>query len=115
MTIVSGDGQGVAGLSMVERYPGPTFVKNVKIEGFDYGIDLAQKITAVTFEHITLNGFRAAGIRNHDLLVAIRHLTTHGNGPAIVNNGSRGMITLLDSHFIGDGNTPNAIENASFM
>jgi hypothetical protein len=115
VTVRSGDGQGRAGLAMLWQWPGPSLVKNLRVEGFDYGIDLAQTQTAVTLEHVSLVGFRSAGIRNDDLILAIRDLATDGGGPAILNSGDRGLITLLDGHFTGDGGAANAVENHGFL
>jgi Pectate lyase superfamily protein len=42
VTIRSGDGAGKAGLAMIRPWPGPALIKNLYVEGFDYGIQVKQ-------------------------------------------------------------------------
>ena len=45
VTIRSGDGSGQAGLGLVRTWPGPLLAKNLRVEGFDYGIQSRTTLT----------------------------------------------------------------------
>ena len=103
VTIRSGDpeGRGTVGLDLTRTEPGPGLIKNVLIEGFDYGIDALPGPFSMTFEHITLKGQRIAGIRNKWHTLAIRRLESVNKVPAILTTDRGGMITLLESSLTG--------------
>ena len=108
--IVSYD-QGYIGLALIRNYPGPDLIKNVIIEGFDYGIksEIAQTIT--TFEHITLQNQKIAGIHNIRHILAIRDLQSENSVPAIIQEGAtEGFITLVDGKLQGSS-SQSAIDN----
>ena len=109
--IRSGDGQGIAGLWMARRWPGPCFIKNVAIEGFNYGIRIGHAQYSVTFERLTLTNQKVAGIRNDDNVLTIHDLVSANSVPVIQNMASRGQITLLDGSFTGGSPAVSAIEN----
>lgn len=103
VTIRSGDGSGVAGLSMLRPWPGPALIKNVRIEGFDYGVHLTHREYSMTLEHITLERQNKAGIHNTSNILAVRKLTSRNRVPAVIATGAEAMVTLLDSSLTGDG------------
>src|ERR1700692_461700 len=51
-------GSGSVGINMKRFGPGPHYVKNVQVAGFDVGIDVAQPEYTVTLEHIRVDGSR---------------------------------------------------------
>jgi hypothetical protein len=97
VTIRSGDGEGVSGISMLRPWPGPSLIKNTLVEGFDFGVHITHREYSMTFEHLTLRDQKKAGIRNTSNILAIRKLTTRGPAPALVSDGVESMICLLDS------------------
>jgi len=103
VTIRSSDpeGTGAVGLDLTRTEPGPGLVKNVLIEGFDYGMDALPGPFSMTFEHITLKGQRVAGIRNKWHTLTIRRLESLNKAPAIVTTDRGGMITLIESNLAG--------------
>jgi len=113
VTIRSGDGQGARGLSMARKYPGPGLIKNVSIEGFNYGIYVSNRQTSMTFENITLHNQIVAGIYNKDNIVSIRGLNSINSVPVIQNPGLYGLITVLDGEFSGGSPSECAIENSN--
>jgi hypothetical protein len=121
VTIQSGDGQGLRGLSLMRVWQGPCLVKNVSISGFNYGIDVNESISSVTFEHITLSNQKVIGLRNQDNVVTVRNLKSTNNVPVIQNldnrngYGRRGLVTVLDGNFTGTSgaSTKTAIVNES--
>lgn len=97
----SGDGRGVAGVSMRRRIPGPGFIKNVEVRGFDVGIDVGDLQYGVTLERVTVGGQRIAGIRTDKNLLHIRRLESGNAVPAILVTGLEGGLTLVDSRLAG--------------
>jgi len=97
--IVSYD-QGYIGLALNRFYQGPALIKNVLIEGFDYGIKNEMHQNIVTFEHITLRNQKIAGIHNIKNLLAIRDLQSENSVPTIIQE-AEGFFTLVDATLKG--------------
>lgn len=108
--IKSSDGQGAVGLDMTREWPGPLLVRDVEINGFAVGIDIAHREYGPTFEDITLSGMTVAGIRNTDNILAIRRLQTNLNVPAILATGGQSSIILIDSTLSGGSSSFSAVE-----
>ncbi|HPD17867.1 MAG TPA: glycoside hydrolase family 55 protein [Planctomycetota bacterium] len=116
VTIRSSDpeGKGAVGLDLTRTEPGPGLIKNVLIEGFDYGIDALPGPFSMTFEHITLRGQRVAGIRNKWHTLTIRRLESLNKVPAILATDRGGMIALLESSLAG-GDGDAAVVNQGIL
>ena len=117
VTIKTRDAQrrGKIGLKMDVKLGGIGYVKNVRVEGFDYGIRVAIYITDYIFEDIELEGQRVAGLVNQDKPMQIRRLTSRNAVPAIINTEvidpatpGVGSIVVVDSRleYTGDPNLP---------
>jgi len=107
VTIRSGDGAGVAGLSMMRRYPGCCLIQHLTVKGFDRGILTRDSDSySITFEHITLRGQKVAGIDN-GMTIHIRGLNSENTVPAVVN---RGPLLLIEANLTG-GKQGAAIRN----
>ncbi|MBW4619821.1 MAG: glycoside hydrolase family 55 protein [Cyanosarcina radialis HA8281-LM2] len=119
VTIRSGDGAGTTGLRMSRGWPGPCLIKNVKVVGFDIGIESVSPEYSITFEHIELENQRVLGIRNQWNILNIRGLTSRNRVPVIKNDNTtsigsrdnRGLIVLVDANFSGGDSTNVAIDN----
>jgi hypothetical protein len=111
VTIRSSDPQkrGKAGLALVTNWPGPALFRNVRIEGFDYGIWSTIGQYSQALEHIALEGQRVAGIFNQRQMLSIRGLTSR-NAVPVLQQDERGLTALVDGDFAG-GDAPAAIEN----
>ncbi|NMG21686.1 DUF4347 domain-containing protein [Brasilonema bromeliae] len=112
VTIKSEDGKGVAGLAMDRAWPGPCLIKNVQIEGFDYGITLSYSEYGPTFENITLKNQGIAGIRNENGALTIRGLNSTNSVPVVKGTSWAGMVTLLDANLQGGAPNVSAIDTA---
>ncbi|MBW4634280.1 MAG: DUF4347 domain-containing protein [Iphinoe sp. HA4291-MV1] len=110
--IKSEDGKGVTGLDMQRGWPGPCLIKDVQIEGFDYGIQLSYSEYGPTFENITLKNQRVAGIRNVHGVLTIRGLNSTNSVPVIQGTSSAGMVTLIDANLQAGASNFSAIETA---
>ncbi len=116
VTIRSSDGQGRAGLAMDKAWPGPSMIKNVRVIGFDYGIFAIGPEYSLTFEHITLENQKVAGINNIWNLLSIRGLTSRNAVPVIKSgasdnpNDGRSYTLVIDGNFTGGSADKAAIE-----
>ncbi|MDJ1484997.1 glycosyl hydrolase family 28-related protein [Cytophagaceae bacterium YF14B1] len=128
VTIVSGDGEGVAGILLKRQGAGPCLFKNVTIRGFDYGIDVYGSEYSQTYEYITLKDQKKASIRNTSNVLSLRKIRSENkNAVPVILNARRkdlksakrpdnyGLITLLDAEFVKNGEpaTISAIVNES--
>jgi hypothetical protein len=101
VTLKAPAGSGTIGLSMTRKWPGPTLVANLSIEGFTIGLATAQTEYGLTFDHLTLRGQGQAAIRNEQNSLAIRDLVVEGANPVILNTGDKGFLALEGGHLAG--------------
>jgi hypothetical protein len=94
VTIRAPDGSGATGLSMTRKWPGPTLVQNLTIQGFNRGIETAQTEYGLTFDHIRLVGQKISAIHNNQNALAMRDVEITGVGPLITNDGEKGFIAI---------------------
>ncbi len=101
VTIVSEDGEGVAGLDLAHRdMNGPLLVRNLAVKGFATGVLAGHVVNSQTFEFLTLAGQTKVGFNNGGQCVAVRGLSYEGPATAIKNNG---LMALLEAKLIGNG------------
>jgi len=111
---------GAVGLNMTRGWTGPCLMKNVLIDGFNYGIKSAQTEYSVTFENLLLANQLVAGISNTDNVLSIRNLLSVNKVPAIQNFGSSsssvtGLITLIGAVLSGGTRDSSAIQNSQTL
>lgn len=119
VTVRSGDGNGVSGLKMSRGWPGPCFIKNVKIVGFNLGIDTISSEYSITFEGLTLVDQKVAGIRNMWNILSIRKLVSynrvpvikHENTTAAYSRDTRNLTVLIDAKLNAGSYENVAIDN----
>jgi len=104
VNVISPDGSGYCGIAMERSWPGPGLLKQVKVDGFQYGIRVGGCEYSMTFEDITLSNQSKAGITNACNTICIRHLNSTNTVPAIKNGSAR--VIILDSQLDG-GNSDN--------
>lgn len=102
---------GAIGLNMQRYAAGPCLMKNVVINGFDYGMKIANNEYSITFEDLYLLHHKMYGIYNANNVLEIRHLVSQNSVPAIVNKQDPGLITLLDSFLLDGDSKSAAIDN----
>ena len=111
VTITSGDGKGKVGIDMSRAWPGPLLIKDVRINGFDYGIYTKHAEYGPTFENITLANQKVAGIYNEGNTLAIRNMQSTNSVPAIISTKNWSSLIVLDSRFTGGTSDVSAIES----
>jgi hypothetical protein len=113
VSIKSEDGQGTTGLSMIRQWPGPSLIKNVAIEGFDYGIHTRHPEYGIVFEYIELKNQNIVGILNEGNTLAIRAIESLNSVP-VINNQS-GLVITLEGEFQGGAANSRAILNKGYL
>lgn len=109
-------GQGKYGLNLSRSWPGPNLIKDVSIDGFDYGIaSLNHYQYGITFEHIGLTNQKVAGIINQNNILSIRGLTSVNSVPVIQNTAKYGFVTVLDGNFSGGSSAVSAVDNTGTL
>ena len=76
-------------------------VKDLSVIGFDYGVKACDVLRPVSCENIRLDGQKVTGFLASDSNVSVWKLHTHTKVPPFRAEGSRSMITLLDSELLG--------------
>lgn len=111
VTVRANSSFGITGISMKRYGPGPCLLKNVTVQGFDYGIDVDEQDYGVTMEHISLSGQRQAGIRNSSNALFIRDLNSSNSKSAVRNESNIGLIVLDKASLTGGSSSLPAIDN----
>lgn len=111
LTIRSDDGAGLTGLDLAPKTGGAGLIKNVRIKGFDNGIESSGAEATMTLEQIALEGQRVTGIKNTEGILAIRALTSMNKVPALISLGAGSMVALLDSSLKGGTKDAVAIQS----
>jgi hypothetical protein len=94
------EARGAIGLGMLENWPGPSFVKNVTVNGFDYGVKLLGQQYGVFFQTLKLHDQRVVGFYDENYAV-IRNLISRNRNPVPVfesaNSGTQ-RSTIVDAN-----------------
>ncbi len=108
-------GSGSVGFDLTRHEPGPGLIRDVIIEGFDYGVFSVQTCFSMTFENILFKGQRKAAIRNNTQTLFLRRIRSENNCPAIIfaDQTPFGGVCVIDSEFIGTG--PEAAKTAAIV
>lgn len=102
---------GAIGLALLRYATGPCLLKNVVVDGFDFGIKVANNEYSVTFEDLTLQNQKRYGILNASNVLSIRHLFSTNSVPAILNSNAAGLVTLVGAILQGGFPQSPAIQN----
>jgi len=109
VTVRSSDPQkaGAIGLDLTQSQNGPAFIKNVTVEGFDYGVAVHNTFSLV-LEHIAVSDQRKAGFRNENGRVTVRDFRSR-NSVTALENIKHGQLTLIGAELTGGAPTAAAI------
>jgi hypothetical protein len=102
---------GAIGLALLRYASGPCLIKNVVINGFDYGIRVSNNEYSLTFEDLTLLNQKRYGIFNASNVLSIRHLFSTNSVLAVLNENSAGLVTLIGAILRGGSSQSSAIQN----
>ncbi|HEV3121170.1 MAG TPA: glycosyl hydrolase family 28-related protein, partial [Isosphaeraceae bacterium] len=102
VVIRAADGKGHVGLDMsFSPTNGSSFVKNLRVVGFDFGIRVAHLETSVTFEQLRLDQQSRFGLVNEGACVSMSGIESHSASTAILNSGPLGHMVLLGARLFG--------------
>lgn len=114
VTLRAAPGSGAVGLSMVRKWPGPTLIQRLTIDGFATGITTAQTEYGLTFDHIVLRDQTQAAIANSQNALTIHDMRITGDNPVIINSGDKGFI-VIDGGSATAGSVPALFRNDGFV
>ncbi len=103
--------RGYIGLKIDRNLVGMGIVRNVSVDGFDYGIRTGHYHASFVFEDVTVTNQRVAGLWNFQKPISLRRFTSHNAVPALLNTDPAGQIVVIDSTFTGGDGAASAIEN----
>lgn len=109
------EGRGAIGLKVHRGLAGIGLIRDVRVEGFDYGMWFHQWKIGYVLEDVELVGQRRAGLFNSQKLITVHRLHSTNAVPAIVNADRAGMVVCIDSRLVGDGSGGVAIENEGYL
>jgi len=104
------DKAGYCGLQL-KSWPGPGLIKYVTIDGFDYGIKVTDDQYSMTFEYINIKNVNNTAFENISNTCSVRKLFIENAPKGVVNKGTQGMMSLIDSEIQGSGE--NAVQCTS--
>ena len=115
VAINSGDGAGVAGLSMTRYATGPCLFQDIAIDGFSYGVTVTNLEYSMTFNRLNLSDQQVVGMQVNDNVVTVEGLTSANTVPA-VRIGSRynkpiALVTIINGTLLGGSPAWSAITN----
>ncbi len=113
VAIKSEDGKGKTGLSMIRQWPGPSLIKYLTVEGFDYGIHTRHPEYGLVLEHIELKNQNITGIVNESNTLAIRAINSVNSVPVIDNKD--GLVIVIEGNFQGKVSNLAAIVNQGYL
>jgi len=107
---------GYAGIDMMHaKIPGPAYLNNITVDGFDYGIVLDNQNYGTTMENVEIYNTAKAGIYNKQHITSINKLKVQSSkGKGVINDHSDGVLTLLNSDFSTEGND-TVIHNKGYI
>lgn len=94
VTLQAPPSSGLTGISMLRKWPGPTLMQDISIQGFDTGVAVGQSAYGITLERVLLSGQRSVGVSNNHNMLAIRVLRTRDVPTPILNLANDGLIVL---------------------
>jgi hypothetical protein len=102
---------GWCGILMERSWPGPALVRNVRIEGFDFGVRMAKAQYSMTFENVEFSSQRTAAIENHDNALFLHEVRSQNAVPFLRSNGKAALVVLADAELTGGAPETTAIQS----
>jgi Pectate lyase superfamily protein len=102
---------GLVGVDMYRGLTGPALLKDITVEGFEYGMRVGGTVRQLTFSEIYLKNQRRYGIYNDNNVLAIEDLVSENKVPALHNRANWGFFTLINATLTGGAAEANALEN----
>lgn len=109
--IVSSDKEkrGYSGIEIKHEIVSGCYVKNVTVDGFDYGIRALPTRNFSVFENITVKNQKKCGFFIRDMIISIRNLKSKNFVNAVNIAGALAHTVITDSEFSGGNKLDSAI------
>ncbi len=107
-------GSGSTGIALTRKWPGPSLLQNVTVDGFTIGIDAANTEYGVTMEAIALKN-QEIGLRNNHNVLSIHDLAISQARQPIVNLSQDGLMVIEGGKIENSTSGSNAIDNKGYM
>ncbi len=112
--LVAPDGNGTVGISLTRKWIGPALVKDVSIEGFGVGIDVANTEYSIVLDGIRISKSSKYGIRNTSNSVSFSNVRiSNGDGIGIANLTPQALLVGRDARI--EGKSEQALLNQGYM
>ncbi len=111
---VATDGNGKTGIVLTRKWIGPALIKDVSIDGFGVGIDIANTEYSIALDGIRISKSREYGIRNTSNSVSFSNVRISTlNGVGIANVTPQALLVGRDARI--EGTNEQAISNQGYM
>lgn len=104
------DKRGYAGLHIKHEIVSGCYVKNLEVDGFDYGVRATPVRNFAVFENIYISNQRKCGFFIDNMIISVRNLQSNNFVNAFRVNGALAHVVLVDSKLYG-GNTLDSAVN----
>ena len=112
--VVAPDGKGKSGILLTRKWIGPALLKDVSIEGFATGIDVANTEYSIVLDNIRIAGSKEFGLRNTSNSVSFSNLRiSPANGVAIANLTPQALLVGREARL--EGQFEKSIVNQGYM
>ena len=111
--IVSSDAEkrGFAGLEIRHEIVSGCYIKNIEVDGFNYGVRALPIRNFMVFEDIRVSNQKLAGFFVRDAIISIRSLVSRNiDVSGLVVTGATAHVVLVDSEIHGNNQFIEAIE-----
>lgn len=104
-------GNGLCGISMLRNWPGPSIVKDVRVEGHKYAFQFERSQYSVILEDVEIANQTVCGITLGRQVIGIRHMKSTNSVPVLqmITTGNC-AATIVDSEFTGGSSANVAME-----
>lgn len=103
-------GRGFAGLAITNERISGCIMKNIEVEGFDYGFYITPDRIHSVYENIFVKNQRKVGFLVGDNVISMRNFKSENSVPAMQTNGQCAHITLLDADLRGGDCLTSALD-----
>lgn len=93
VTVRAPQGSGAIGIAMLRKWPGPTLLQNIDVQGFDIGIAVGNTEYGVTLDHIHFQGQHRISLQNAGNAVAAADIMADAPTP-IASKAPGGLVVL---------------------
>ena len=114
--IISGDGQGFAGLEVGTVEEGPCMARRVYVKGFRFGVLARSSLNTTTLSEISLEGQTQYGVHHTgNFPLYIDSLYSRNSVTAVYNGAQNAQLVLINANLLGGNGGPAIINETGGM